>query len=72
MMIKRTLLSVLLIILFPFLLPAEERRTLNGKVFSVGETGELNPIPDISVTIQETSQSDDTNSIGVFRIFLPT
>ncbi len=70
-MIKRILISVLLITLIPFALPAEERRTLNGKVVSVGENGELNLEPDISVTIQETSQSDVTNSLGVFRIFLP-
>ena len=70
-MIKQILLSVLLIALIPFVLSAEERRTLNGKVVSIGENGGLHLEPDITVTIQETSQPDVTNSLGVFRIFLP-
>ena len=70
-MIKQILLSVLLIALIPFALSAEERRTLNGKVVSIGENGGLHLEPDITVTIQETSQPDVTNSLGVFRIFLP-
>ncbi len=66
-MIKR----ILLILLIPCMLYAQERRTLNGKVVRIGKHGELHPEANLTVTLQETNQSDVTNSIGIFRIFLP-
>ena len=68
---KRIVLFIPLLITIPLVLYAEEKRTVSGTVVSVGEHGEMNTDTNLTVTIQETSQSDVTNSIEIFRLFLP-
>ena len=65
------IIRIVLLLLIPGILYAEERRTLNGKVISVREHEEPYAEANLTVTIQETNQSDVTNSVGIFRIFLP-
>jgi len=57
--------------LIPCVLYAQERRTLNGSVVYVSEHEEPRPAGNLTVTIRETGNSDETNSIGIFRIYLP-
>ena len=65
------IIRIVLLLLLPGVLYAEERRTLNGKVRSVREHEAPYAEANLTVTIQETNQSDVTNSVGIFRVFLP-
>ena len=70
MMHRRILLSVVLGVLLPAFLSAQEQ-WLKGKVVRVGEHGEEIPEVNVTVTIEEIGNSGNTTSQGIFRISLP-
>jgi tetratricopeptide (TPR) repeat protein len=58
-------------LLLPGFLSAQER-WLRGKVVSIDEHEQKKPEVNITVTMLETGDADNTNSLGLFRIFLKT
>ncbi len=62
---------VLLFLLLPALLMAQEERRLRGEVVSIGENGEEIPEIGLTVTIKQTGTRDRTNSDGIFNILIP-
>jgi tetratricopeptide (TPR) repeat protein len=64
-----TSLCVMIFVLLPSLLSAQER-WLRGSVVSIGEHQGKIPEVNIMVTIKETGDTRNTNSQGLFRIFL--
>ena len=70
-MMRRALVWMgLLCLLLPSVLVAQER-WLRGKVVRLGEHDEKLPEVNLTVTIEETGNTDTTNSGGMFRITLP-
>jgi hypothetical protein len=69
-MIRRCLaLCMLFCLLLPEFLSAQER-WLRGKVVSIGEHEQKKPKVNLTVTMLETGDADNANSLGLFRIFL--
>ena len=64
-------LCMLFCVVLPGFLSAQER-WLRGKVVSVDEHEQKRPEVNITVTMLETGDADNTNSLGLFRIFLKT
>jgi hypothetical protein len=62
-------LCILCCLLLPGFLSAQER-WLRGKVVSIDEHEQRKPEVNITVTMLETGDADNTNSLGLFRIFL--
>ena len=62
-------LCMICCLLLPGFLSAQER-WLRGKVVSIGEHEQKKPEVNITVTMLETGDADNTNSLGLFRIFL--
>ena len=69
-MYQRLVLSVLLWVLLPTALWAQER-WLRGEVVHLGGNGEKLPEVNVTVTIKQTGDRDTTDARGRFRIFLP-
>jgi tetratricopeptide (TPR) repeat protein len=69
-MYRHVVLSVLLWVLVPALLWAQER-WLRGEVIHIGGNGEELPEVNITVIMKQTGDRDTTDSRGRFRVFLP-
>jgi len=67
---RRVVFSVLLWVLVPASLWAQER-WLRGEVIHIGGNGEKLPEVNITVIIKQTGDRDTTDARGRFRIFLP-
>jgi len=69
-MMQRCLtLCLLFCLLLPEFLSAQER-WLRGKVVSIDEHEQKTAEMNVTVTMLETGDTDNTNSLGLFRIFL--
>ena len=55
------------VVVVPGVLSAQERK-LKGKVVSVGEQGEESPEVGLMVTLDESGNTDNTNSHGVWGL----
>ena len=67
---QKVFVWMLFLVLVPGVLLAQERK-LKGKVVQVGELGEQIAEVGLTVTLDESGDTDNTNSHGLFGAFLP-